>query len=145
MLMIGALNKARLFDLFIAILFGTSSPNTRVKKDSNIVMMITITLNGISIVAFKRDSLNGPAISDPANAEERNPENVIATWIVESYFVESLVTFLRTKLFLCPSVSILCRSLGVRDTKAISDAAKNPLISTRITMINSMNVIESLL
>jgi len=72
-----------------------------------------------------------------ADALEKNPAKVIPICIVDKKLLGSSNNFLKRMAFLLFSSQrelILCL---LTDTKAISAAAKNPLISVRISIKNS--------
>ena len=70
-------------DFFMAILFGTNSPNTNVKYDKTRVMHITAIASNVERGIFTPipniHSTNGSEKLSAANALPKKPDNVIAT------------------------------------------------------------------
>ena len=128
---------AQASDFCWAILFGTSSPNMRVKNDITTVIRMTETV-------FRRDTGPGHPIiwsqdtrySERTSAEKaapRKPASVIPIWIVErkpDWFSIILISFWA---FLSPSSASFLSWMELRDITAISVPAKKAFTRIRRT------------
>ena len=117
----------------MATLLGTSSPKTRLKYAS---MIVTTTLEMLKLYGIPYSASLAPSTCEilfAAKAEDANPANVMATWIVDKNLVESPDRLSMSLAFLLPSSASFLILILLTETTAISDPAKNALISVRIT------------
>ena len=119
----------------MAILLGTNSPNTSVKYDKTIVIKtIKIEFNVASYTPWIVIILaSSDAKLSAAKALAKNPDSVIEIWIVDKKVLESFIRFNIFTALLFPFLIFLCNSYLFNDKKAISVAAKIPLININIT------------
>ena len=139
-LIIPIVPKAIFSGFFIAILFGTSSPNTSEKYERIIVIITieivfhTLTPRSIQLFNFGANSL---ANASAANALDRNPAKVIPICIVAKNLLGSLIIFLILFAFLSPSFACLSIFASFKDINAISAAAKKALTKINMAKTNS--------
>ncbi len=125
---------------FIAYLFGTSSPKTRVMKDSVIVIRIMDTVliapSGMPILPLNPFTIRS-AKESAANALDKNPANVTPTCIVDKNLLEFFTNSSTAFDFLLPSSADFVIFASLKESKAISADAKNAFkkINTIINMI----------
>ena len=88
--------RASCSDLFMAIRLGTSSPKIRVKYERMRVMMITAIVSRVLLgrvtPRLTTQSTSGSEKLSAAKALPRNPESVMAIWMVERNFAGSRVS-----------------------------------------------------
>jgi len=121
----------------MATLFGTSSPNTRVKYDNiSVITMTEIVFNveaGMLRPVSMRKSVSLLAKLSAAKALPKNPARVIPTWIIDRNCDGCSVSLLSFMARLSPSAAIFAILLSFIEMTAISAEANTALTEISIT------------
>jgi hypothetical protein len=125
----------------IAIRLGTSSPTTMEKYETISVMSTVASASALPACMPKPTShvASGPDRLVAANADEKNPTSVIATWIAARNPVGLSITFAALAARASPSSASWSSSTFFAVERAISDIEKYPLtnVSNTVTVIDS--------
>jgi len=129
----------------MAIRLGTSSPTT-IEKYETISVMSTVARPWAKTASMPKPASQVPRGSESvvaANADEKNPTSVIATWMAARKSPGLSIILATTAAFLSPSSASCSKSTCRAVERAISDMEKYPLTSvrsrvTRIEMAMSM-------